>query len=253
MDFITERFDKFNAHRNLDPEAPETMKAFVTYLYQKSSNKVPLEEAEAFAIYSQYCFARKNLKTPKIVHEIADRKYQREYKKKKFKSLQSRKSKLYLANQKLLFKTDNVVCIVFAGYADYEDDIIETDFISIEEFSTKLGRCYRVMARSFKDPMLFTGHFMDRYAERNGLPIKREDNIVSFLKQANGMDSLTMGKTKTGHCTLPLKTGLSLGYMIKEVFIFKTFVDGDNLRGDQIIEAMVLKSKERDFLEKVCT
>jgi len=251
MDFVMKRFYRFADENNIDPNDRESMGLFINYLNtQEGPTKVPLEEQEAFSIYSQYCAARKGLKSSKEILVLTDRKYQFAYRQKKFKSLLSRKSFLFLKSHRLYLQKDKLSAVAFACYQDYHDGIIETDFIAIEEFPTKMGRCYRVTSRSFEEPVLFTGHFMDRFAERNGLAVNRNPNLKAFLVCLVGMDQLSIGQTKTHHCTLPLTKGIALGHKIKEVFIFKTFVHGDNLGNSQIMEAMILESRGHDSIRQ---
>ena len=240
---LNARFKIFCDNNNRDPSNPKSFTDFIDYLNSKEEIEPPaLNEDEAFSIYSQYCYIKKRLRTSDEIGKIADRKYQREYNKKNFKSLASRKSKLFILNKSFSLSMENLILSVFADSTDH--GAIITRFIAVEEYGTSLGKCYKMTTKSFDDAIIFTGHFIDRYAERNGMAKNREDNISTFLNHLVTKRTFTIGKTKTGHCSLPLLTGLALGYNIKNIFIFKTFVDSTILRDDQIMDAMVLKAKE---------
>jgi hypothetical protein len=245
-DFVNNRYDKFVAATGL-PKNEDTKMEFVEHLTaQVPPKRDPLTEKEAFEIYSQYRLvkSKKKFLSGGKVHNIGQKKYEHGYNQKKFKSISSRKSKIYLSQKTLLSRVDNVYMATKADVSYcLRNDVIGTTTIAFESFTTKGRTYYRVV----DEPVLFTQHFFDRYAERNNLDIPENEVVTIFMAREDIFQIAIGGGYKSDDeefdpCIMEFHDGMGFGYKIKELCVIKTFVHGDSLGNNQILDLMIVKA-----------
>ena len=216
------------------------LQAFQEKMAETEDPRDALTDEEAFQDYNNYRMSRKDLIPQVKLEEMIDGRWQYLYRKRNFKNLRSRKSLEYLKNW-VYFKVKN--CYVIAYGCDVDSfGMVETSFLALEEIPTKLGSLYVMRDTYIEDlVVLFTGHFFDRYVERNELRLDRQGAIETFLRSEfdttlNGLQIAV--NPENSHCSITVNNGMCLGHSIKDIRIFKTFVNGDLLSNNQINEAL---------------
>lgn len=236
MQMVEKRIENFIKYNNLNPDDPLVIEKFIDYLSLQADPREALPEEEAFKIYNCYRVCRKEKIPEGELAHIVDRTWYHEYNKRGFKKLTSNKS-LNFINQIRFFKRNNLFILCW-GYLDNFG--VGTRFIGLEKVHTSLGTVYffRSSHCAPNEDMFFTQHFFDRYEERNNLNATNENSIRHFLREEfTKRVGLCLTDSK-GQASLPTRNGLCLGNCIKNMTIFKTFVHGDNLGNNQILDAL---------------
>lgn len=243
---IKKRYEQFIEKQGGDASDIKDFSEFLAHLYDDEDPREILSEDDQFQAYQNYRTFRKKSKTDDEVFNIFDRTWQYLYRKKGFKKVTSRKSLNYIHDW-IYIQKGNVYGIVYGVGPDGFGGI-ETSFLGLEEIcSTRdLSRTYilrGIVEKGSEDfDILFTGHFFDRYAERTNLGYNDRDKVIEAFMRAEFEGSLNGCGISTNddnfHCSLPTQTGLCLGHSIKTIRLFKTFVHGDQLGKQQILEAL---------------
>jgi len=231
---------------------------FYKSIAQIDYRKDPLTDEEAFELFNNYHRVKKHSLPIEVIHELATRKFQRYYNVQGFRKIHSRKSKHFLLNQHLFIRKDDL--FIKAGCSNVDRfGFIQVEFIALQAISSPKGMLYvirhgeeaREKEHNDQPDMLMTGHLFDRYAERNDLKMKRDEALKHFLtKEYDRLTCITVSEDPKNNCTsLALKNGMCFGFRVKDVIIFKTFVESAKLGNNQLLDSMILKNFEEDTLK----
>lgn len=244
MGILKQRYEKFVAANNMSKGDPTSFEAFAKHMQkQKTFEKPPLHEEEAFRIYNDYRTARHKLRNESEINEYAVKRYYAYYNNKNFKKVLGRKSMSFLKTSAVGFKHENL--FIVARWQDFDKfGHFVVAHLALQEFEIK-GRTYYNLTgfceRGKKTAVLFTPHFFERYAERSNLQARdvRQAAILFLGNEYHTMEQFVVGVYPNEACYFSLRQGMCLGHRIKNLHVFKTFVDVDHLGNNQILANLV--------------
>ena len=216
----------------------EPFKSFANYLNLNFYSLDSLTENEAFRIYNDYRMYRKRLTPIAEVEAFAKRKYLREYEKKNFKKITSKKSILWLASTIVSLKRNNLFVAVendIGRPREYDFNVL---FVGMEEI---WPNAY-ALRKSDDSWIVITDHLLYRYAERTKLKARsREDIIKYFLAtELSYLLDINHFAMSDDRVNFVLSTGLCLGHKIKDLVFLKTFVNSALLGKSQVFMQLML-------------
>lgn len=153
----------------------------------------------------------------------------------KFKSINSRKAKLFLKNRMFGSTYEDAFFFFSVDFINEntKQERIEATTVYLLPIKTKGGTIYAARNK-FGIYTGITAHFFDRYVKRTGRNLTRKEAIKSFSKDALLTGTLMgLEKLKDGYIHMFIKDGVCLGEHCDNITLFKTFVSNDMFNQEQ--------------------
>lgn len=236
-------------------------------LAQKNMSQKQADIPESFSELDQIISSSMNMTMDHHVRDLCCTKAA-EYTKQRFKSLKSKKARVWLNNRVFFDKGEYDGVKYYVAYRphDVQEHRFSIYYCIMKEYKSSKGRIFThafEVSESSTDKVgtgtifmrVFTAHFFDRVLERSGLNGSRYDAIKVYLSD-NVIDNIKRisfelyqhPKCPEGELSVigPFGDGLALGHTICDgkASLMKTYVSSDQIKGWQ-------KRKYQDIIDDI--
>jgi len=162
------------------------------------------------------------------IKETIMRLHKEEVEAKGYKSILSKKAKIYASSKIFCYKIDNKHLVAVKFYP--KKKALEFEVNRLTEVPSPKGKLY---IKECSPHLVITGHFFDRYSERLNISGERDDIIFSYLIKSWKGSTGTAIDPQGNVTTLIQGGGLGLGAIVVDIILLKTYISEEQVSHNQ--------------------